>query len=68
VKLVPATELGVQLCEAIGLDPNRVQQLRIMLEPGSIARVEADVLFDVEVEGAVEQFIKTHIFQAAEAT
>jgi hypothetical protein len=67
VKLVPATNLGIKLCEHIGLDPNRVQQLRIVLDPGNIARVEADILFDVDVEGEVEQFIETHTFHAVEA-
>jgi ethanolamine utilization microcompartment shell protein EutS len=66
VKVVSGLQLGVELCEKLGLDPARVRSARIVLEPGELAIVQVDMLLDAETEGVIEQFIRTHDFVAVE--
>lgn len=48
---VAGSDLGRQLCAALGLDPMEVAAITVLCEPGEPARIRLDrLVFDAEAE------------------
>lgn len=59
-----AINLGVALCDAIGLDANNVGELTFRIGPGHIVTVEAQIFLTTDQALEIEREIQTYRFEA----